>query len=133
MAQMANITVKKNDGTTDILYTGVVPSAGDGSPAVWKSQTVGTAAAHQPEARMSSRDAANGAKRAVRVTYQYPMIALNTTTGVTSVIDRLTFDGNWNVPKGMAQSDINEAASQLANLIVSTLFKDSVKAGYAPS
>lgn len=133
MPNMANITVKKNDGTTDITYTGVVPSAGDGSAAVWKSQTVGTAIAHQPEARMASRDGAKGARRQVRVTYQYPQIATNTTTGVTSVIDRLSFDGNWTVPKGMAQTDINEAASQIANLIASVLFKDSVKSGYAPS
>lgn len=133
MPNMANVTVKKNDGTTDITYTAVVPSAGDGSAAIWKSQTIGTANIHQPEARMSSREAGKGARRSVRVTYQYPQIATNTTTGVTSVVDKMIIDCNWVMPKDMSQSDINEAVSQFANLLASTLFKDSAKYGYSPT
>lgn len=133
MAQLANITVKKNDGTTDIVYTGLVPASGDGNPAVWKSQTVGSAQAHQPEFRMTSRDASNGSKRHVRSTFVYPQIATDTTTGVTTVIDRAMFSGDWTLPKSMASADVNEFASQLANLIASTLLKTAVKEGYAPN
>lgn len=133
MPAIANITVKKNDGTTDITYTGVSPSSGDGVPAIFKSQTVGTAQAHQPELRISSRDAMKGEKRNLRATYVYPQISTNSTTGVTSVVDKASADVNWNVPKGMAQADVNEFASQLANLIVSALVKQCVKDGYAPT
>lgn len=131
MPALANITVKKNDGTTDITYTGVSPSSGDGVPAVWKSQTVGVAMAHQPEFRLTSREASKGARRALRSTYQYPQIATNSTTNLTSVVDRAMADTNWVFPKGMAQSDINEFVSQYANLLVATLVKDCVKAGYS--
>jgi hypothetical protein len=55
MPSQANIVVKKNDGTTDITYTAVQPSSGDGVQAIWKSQTVGTAPVHQPELRCSTR------------------------------------------------------------------------------
>jgi len=133
MPQQANITVKKNDGTTDIVYTGVSPSSGDGVPAIWKSQTVGTAQAHQPEFRLSSRDASKGAKRALRGTYQYPQIATNSTTGLTSVIDRATADVNWTIPKGMATADVNEFASQLANLLKASIIIACVQAGYSAS
>lgn len=133
MPAIANITVKKNDGTTDIVYTGVSPSSGDGVPAIFKAQTVGTAQAHQPELRISSRDAMKGERRNLRCTYVYPQIATNSTTGVTSVVDKASADINWNIPKGMAQADVNEFASQLANLIVSTLVKQCVKDGYAPT
>lgn len=131
MPSLANITVKKNDGTTDIVYTGVQPSSGDGVPAVWKSQTVGTAPAHQPEFRLAGRETGKGAKRALRSTYVYPQIATNSTTSLTSVVDRASADTNWNFPKGMNQTDINEFVSQYANLLVATLVKDCVKAGYA--
>lgn len=131
MPSLANITVKKNDGTTDIVYTGVSPSSGDGVPAIWKSQTVGTAHAHQPELRLSARDALKGTKRALRGTFVYPQISTNSTTAITSVVDKASADINWSIPKGMAQTDVNEFASQLANLIVSTLVKQCVKDGYS--
>lgn len=133
MPSIANITIKMNDGTTNIVYAGVAPSSGDSSPAVWKATTVGSAPAHQPEFRLASREALKGAKRHLRSTYQYPQIATNTTTGLTSVVDRASADTNWVFPKGMSQSDINEFVSQYANLLVSTLVKDCVKAGYSAS
>lgn len=131
MPSAANITVKKNDGTTDIVYTTVEPSSGNATPATWKSQTVGTAPAHQPEFRLSSRDAKSGASRALRSTYVYPQVATDTTTSVTSVIDRASAATDWTFPKGMDQAVINEFVSQYANLLVSTLVKDCVKQGYS--
>lgn len=133
MPTMANITIKKNDGTTDIVYTAVTPSSGDNSPAVWKSQTVGNAPNHQPEFRLVGKEAAKGAKRFLRSTYQYPQIATNTTTSLTSVVDKASAFTDWTFPKGMAQADINEFVSQYANMLVSTLVKDCVKAGYSAS
>lgn len=133
MPSLANITVKKNDGTTDIVWTGISPSSGDGTQAIWRSQTVGTAPAHQPEIRLASREADGGKKRALRAYFLYPMIATDTTTGVTSVIHRELASVDWTIPKDMAQVDINEASSQFVNLLASTLFKDCVKAGFAPT
>lgn len=126
MPALANITVKKNDGTTDIVYTGVTP-AGGGDAAVWASQSVGTAQLHQPQLRLTAKPASDKAN--VRGTFKYPQIATNTTTGVTSVVG--TFDGDFNVrfPRGMATVDVDEAVSQLANLIASTLIKSCLKAG----
>lgn len=133
MPAIADITVKKNDGTTDIVYAQQSPSSGDNTPAVWKATTIGTAPAHQPEFRLLARDASKGAKRALRSTYMYPQIATNTTTSLTLVVDKASADTNWNFPKGMSQTDINEFVSQYANLLVSTLVKTCVKTGYSAS
>lgn len=133
MPSIANITIKKNDGTTDIVYTGLQPSSGDGTPACWKAQTVGSAPAHQPEFRLVAKDALKGKKRALRSTYKYPQIATNTTTGLTSVVDTNSADTNWVFSKDMTQTDINEFVTQYANLLVSTLVKDCVKQGYSAS
>lgn len=131
MPAIAAITVKKNDGTTDIVYTGVIPASGDGSAAVWKSQTVGTASAHQPELRLTSREAEKGSKRALRATYVYPEIATNSTTGITSVVGLAMGSADWLVPKSMKAADVNEIASQFANLLVAALIKQCVKDGYS--
>lgn len=133
MAEIADITVKKNDGTTDIVWTGVQPSSGDGTAAIWQSQTVGSAVAHRPELRLSARDADSGSARAMRATGKYPQIATNTTTGVTSVINVADIQVNWKMPKGMAATDVNEFVSQLANLFASAAFKNYVKSGYSAS
>lgn len=133
MPSLANITVKKNDGTTDIIYVGQSPSSGDGVPAVWKATAVGTAPAHQPELRLASREGSKGQKRNLRSTYQYPQIATNSTTGLTSVIDRASADTNWTFSKGMSQADINEFVTQYANLLVSALVKECVKTGFSAS
>jgi hypothetical protein len=130
---MANITVKKNDGTTDITYTAVVPSSGDTVQAVWKSQTVGTAPSHQPEFKLSSRDASGGTKRSLHSVLTYPQIATDSTTTLTTVVNRISVSSDWTIPKDMSQTDINEAVSQYANLLASTLIKDSAKGGYAPT
>jgi hypothetical protein len=75
MPSMADIIVKKNDGTTNITFTAMVASAGDKSQAIWRSTTVGTAAAHQPELRMTSRANGTGTARRVDLHFSYPSTA----------------------------------------------------------
>lgn len=132
MPQMANITVKKNDGVTDVVYTAVVPSAGDKSPAVWRNNTVGTAASHRPEFRTISRDNGTSSARRVDFSAVYPY----TVTGADGrivVADKFSLSGSALVPKGMPDTDIGEAVSQTLNLAASALIKQAVKDGYAPT
>lgn len=131
MPAISNITIKKDNGTTDVVFTGVQPSSGDGTPAVWKATSVGSAPAHQPELRLLSREASKGVKRALRSTFSYPQVATNSTTGLTTVVDRASADTNWVFSKNMTQTEINEFVTQYANLLVSTLVKDCVKSGYS--
>ena len=132
MPNMANITVKKNDGVTDVVYTALVPSAGDKTPAIWKNQTVGTAMGHRPELRMESKDSGTGTARRVDVTYTYPSLVVGT-DGKTNIAEKVVVTMSWLIPKGMADTDVNEAVSQCANLTAATLSKDSLKAGYSPT
>jgi len=132
MPALANITVKKNDNTTDIIYTGVVPCAGDKSPAIFRSNSVGSAAAFRPELRVQS--SYNGPKTARRVTGQftYPSTTVGS-DGKINVADRLIGDFSLVVPQGMLDADVNEAVAQFTNLLDSTLLNDTFKSGYAPT
>lgn len=130
MPQLADITVKKNDGTTDVTYTGVIPSAGDKSAAVWRNNAVATAAAHRPELQMTSQW--NGPRTARRVAskYTYPALAVGS-DGKINVADKAILEVNVLLPQSMPDSDINEFVSQGLNLAASTLYKNCAKVGYA--
>lgn len=132
MPQLANITIKKNDGTTDIVYTGVAASAGDGNPAVWRSNTVGAAVAFRPEFRVVTRN--NGSKTARRIEgeFSYPEVVTGT-DGVTRVTERANGSFSFLLPNGMQETNANEAASQFLNMCASALMKDTVKSGFAPT
>lgn len=133
MPQAADIVVKKNDTTTDVTYTSVVPSAGDKTPAVWRSNTVGTALAHKPELRVSSRSNGDATARRVDVWYGYPQLVTSGDTGVTSVENKALFTASAALPLNMTQSDLNEFVSQGMNLMASSLMKSMLKEGYAAS
>lgn len=134
MPTMANITVKKNDGTTDIIYTAQAGAGGDKIPAVWKAPVVtnGTAPAHAPEFKLMAQS--NAAKTARRLigTLSYPSISLDSATSIATVKSRAIIEINGVLPLDMPQAAIDEAVSQAANLFVANLTKDSMKQGFAP-
>jgi len=140
MPQMADIIVKKADGTTNITYSQQSPSSGDKTPAVWKSRTAGTAIAFQPELRVSAQGgsgpiapAQSGPVRRIKATYYYPQLVTNTTNSVTSVHRQEMASADFTVPADMAATDVAEAAQQFANLLASALVQACVKEGYAAS
>jgi len=131
MPALANITVKKNDGTTDITYTGVVPSSGDSVPAIWKSKTVGSAPAHQPEARLVARDSGDKKKRVMRLTFLYPSTQTDSTTGRTTVVNKGWGQLDVTLDNDMPTADSDEFVSQMTNLIKSSLIVSCLKDGYS--
>lgn len=133
MPSMANMTVKKADGTTDVVYTAKSPSAGDNTPAIWRNETVGTAASHRPELRLTFKEGADGKTRKGRATYVWPEIATNTTTGTTSVVHRSSAGVDFSLAKDMSSANINEFAYQFGNLFANALIKQCVADGFSAS
>lgn len=131
MPQMANITIKKADGTTDVVYSQATPSAGDKSPAVWKNQTVGSVLAARPTFTMVTMD--NGTKRARRgrTTFHWPKTRVDTAGNVT-VVGGASSESSHLIPQDMTATEIAEYVAQYANLLATTLIKASLVEGYAP-
>lgn len=133
MASMADITVKKNDGATNVVYVALNPSSGDTVPAAWRQEAMGLQA--DLRATMSIRSQWNGPRTARRIegTFQYPHVSTDTTTGLTTVVARVPISFTATVPVNIPDTVVAEAISQHANLLASTLIKDSCKLGYAPT
>lgn len=130
MPNMANITVKKADGTTDVVYTALTPSAGDKTPARWQNTASHAKAALRATVEMTSRF--NPAKTARHVTLlvKYPEVA--PVNGVDTVvgIGHMTIDGV--IPLQCSDPAIAELVAQAANVFKASLAQDSFKIGYAP-
>lgn len=135
MPSMASITVKKFDGTTDIVYDALSASGGDGSPAVWRQDT-GAAAALPVGLRssLSMWSKWNGPKTARQITARavMPYAVQDSTTTLYSAKDRVVCDFIITMPQGIPAANLQEAY-QICNLVAATLFKQAVAAGYAPT
>lgn len=129
MPSMASITVKKNDGTTDIVYDVLSPSAGDGTWAKWRQDTGNTAPfSCRPMLLHRVTESGKGIRR-VDLMYEYPYSYTDTTTSqvVLSPL-RVTFkNGVWTVPQGLPSATILEAASQFSNLCGHATIKGALK------
>lgn len=135
MPAMASITVKKFDGTTDIVYDALSASGGDGSPAVWRQDTgaaAGLPVGLRPILKLSSTW--NGPKTARQMKYNFvmPYAVQDSTTTKYSATDRIVADGIITLPQAIPAANINEVY-QLLNLLAATLVKQSVAAGYSPT
>lgn len=133
MPALANIVVKKYDGTTDVTFTAINPAGGDGLPALWRNASVGSAPSHHPTLECKSRY--NGPKTARRVDclFTYPQIATDTTTGLVSRVNVAVASASCAVPLGMTTTDLQEFASQFGNLLASSLIASTNRSGFAPT
>lgn len=131
MPQISDITVKKADEMTDVVYNAVVASAGDKSPAIFKAMAAGTTGASRPELRVSSSPNRARTTRVVECTYVYPTV--QTVGGVSTIPHRTLVDVRVTVPQGAPDVDTTEAVNQAINLLGSSLMRSVLSSGYAPT
>lgn len=129
MTQQASITVKKFDGTTDVVYTNFLPASG-GNPASWRAPTLGTAQAHQPELRIRSTQNKAGTVRRVEGILTYPEI-VTAADGSKSIANKAFVSFSSSMPQAMATVGLQEAVYQAMNLFASVHVKTQVLEGYA--
>lgn len=127
MTQATNITVKKADGTTDIVYSVVSPSAGDGSAAIFRPNSVGTSIATRPY--LAVTPTAKTGRRVIKTNFVYPLI--DPVSG--KVVDYITVKTESNASEAASDSDLSEAMAQSANLNASPLVVTTRKEGYGPN
>jgi len=132
MPNLGNITIKKADGTTDVLFTGVSPSAGDKSPAIFRSNSVGSSVLARPELRVTAQNNGTNTARRIKIDFTYPQVADNIVAGTRQVVGRANFSLTGIVPVAMDDEIVTEACTQVINLLASSLMRDVVLSGYAP-
>lgn len=133
MPAMANIVVKKADGTTDITWVSAAPSAGDSSPAVWRSNSVSTIMGHRPRFQMSIRDNATNDGRVFKCAMFYPHTQVEGGTNKVLLLGTTPIRFEGTLPAGVPLADLKEAIYQAGNLAVAALVRTALEEQYAPS
>lgn len=136
MANIASITIKKFDGTTDIVYDGIVGFGGPNDPALWRQDT--GAAAALPigmRATLTLGGKWNGPRTARQVpfTFAYPYATQNSTTTLYSADNKALFQGIATLPVAIPMNVLNEAGYQFGNLMAAALIKSSLASGFPPT
>lgn len=132
MTSMANITVKADNGTTDVVYTALTPAGGDGTEALWRANATGATASSHPIFAMKTRWNAKRNARRVEIRGSYPYAITDTTTTRVSTPNFVPFNATMALPTDVPDSVVNEAVSQFLNLMASVLVKSAIKEGTAP-
>lgn len=127
MTTLSNITVKKADGTTDVTYTALSPSAGYGNPAMFRSNSVGTSIASRPSLAVTPIEKVN--RSLVKVNFVMPIV--DPLSG--KVVDYCSVKAEANFPLSASDDTVKEAAHQGTNLIASALIKSTMQEGIGPN
>jgi len=133
MTAATNLTIKKNDGTTDIVWSLMAASGGDKSPAVWRSTTATGTAGQQPFMSMQSRDNGDKTARRTDMTFVYPSVYTDAASGLTKVRSKSIITVSAVLPLDTASADVLEQAAQFAHLLGTSLLIGSLQAGYSPT
>lgn len=128
--QIADISVKKADGTTNVVYTAITASAGDRSPALWRSNPSATLRGNRSTVQMETHSNGPGTARRAAVKYMAPVV--RTIEGQEVVVASIPMSLDAVLPNGLTDSEITEAVEQGMNLFASTLIRQSIALGYAP-
>lgn len=136
MPNLANITVKKSDGTTDVVYDGLAPSSGNGTDAVWRQDTGANPdmpVGHRAMLTLSATD--NGPKTARRLVgvSKRPYSTLNAASGKFEFKDQCVMRVEATIPGAIPATEINEFVHQSTNAFASALIKACLSAGYSAS
>lgn len=136
MAVQADLTVKKADAATNIVYSGLVGASGDGVPAVWRCDDVAAGWSVAPAAVrpvLTVLTKWNGPKtaRQLKFTFSYPSPFTDTTTGLTTMVDKLYAEGIITIPQAMPVAQIGEGNAQLFNLLDHASVLAMANSGYA--
>lgn len=130
MPDMANLTVKKADGTTDVVFTKMQPSAGDNQPAVWKNPLVGVVLAGRPAFTLVAKNNGSAGARRLTASFIFPKVRTDT-NGNTIVKGGASGDATFLIPQDMTSVEIAEFCNQFPNLLASPLVKECLTTGYA--
>lgn len=133
MSAISNITVKKDDGATDIIYVAKNPSSGDGVPSRWRADSAGTADSFKPELTISGHLNSGGTARWLNLKYVMPQVFTDSTTSLSAVNSKVTATLDMSFPVSTPDSVVNEAVSQLFNLINKTEIRTVFKEKFPPT
>jgi hypothetical protein len=129
MPLLADITVKKADGTTNVVFVAKQASSGDKNPATWSCDGASVYRSQRPSFSASAQF--NGPRTARRVNAKINWPFTRLVDAVPVIVQRGQLDASVLVPLDLTDTEINEFVHQSCNILASALFKAMASEGYA--
>lgn len=131
MAAIANITIKKADGTTDVVYTALTGAPGDGTPAKWRNEDVTLPIGQRASLTALAKPNGKADARQVQIRVRRPVVRM--VNSVPVLIGTIPFEVNATLGEQYTQAELDEAIAQALNLTAVAAIRDVFKTGYAPT
>lgn len=131
MAAIANITIKKADGTTDVVYTALTGAPGDGAPAKWRNEDVTLPIGQRATLTALAKPNGRADARQVQIRVRRPVVRV--VNSVPTLIGTIPFEINATLGEQYTQAEIDEAVAQSLNFAAVVAIRDVFKTGYAPT
>lgn len=131
MPQMANISAKDRENTV-VLFTGLVPSAGDGSAALWRAESIGASSLYRP--RLEIKTKSNGTKdaRRIEIDLNVPYVEVST-TGSSTVRANMPFKFVGTIPAMVPDQASANAIAYVQSILADSLIGEVMRTGFAPT
>jgi len=129
----STVTVKKADGTTDIVYTTITSASSDGSQWLLRAEAAGGPTGFRSTFSVSSKSNGLGTIRVVKFYGKMPHTYTDTNSGLVKTDGFADFSATFNVPASLPSSHLAELAAQFTELMATSYSKDAISTGYAPT
>jgi hypothetical protein len=130
MPTLQNITVKKYDNVTDVIYIAKAGATADGVPAIYQLEAGFPVPATRPTLKVTTRDNGKGTSRRFTANYRYP-IYYTDANGKLVISGSVPGEFSTVLPQDMDQTIPNEAHQQFVHLLAHALMKEMLAAGQA--
>lgn len=131
MPSAASITIKKNDGTTNVVYNLLAASGGDKSPAVWRCGSASGTGGQQPSMTMQSRNNGDNTARRMDMTFVFPSVYTDASSSLTQIRSKQIFNVTSVLPLDTGAADVLEGPAQFAHFLNDPLVISCLQSGYA--
>lgn len=129
----SNQTIKKADGTTDIVYEAYVPSSGDGSASVYREQPSNSTALASELATVKVTASPNGAGTARRVIVDFRRnVVSKDTSNVGTILGSTPGRFELLLPSQLPLGEHAESAEQFVNFLASAQVRAAIRTAMAP-
>ena len=125
-----DLTIKKSNGTTDIVWTQTASAVADGTPAVFTSKTAHSLPIGQPTFSMKTAYSSNRTARRARLAFEMPIVA--EVNGRTQRVGTIPFEFGGLLPTDQPSAVTDEAVDQFINLLASPSIRTALKVMLAP-
>jgi hypothetical protein len=129
MPALAALTVKKYDGTTDVVWAGVTPNGGDGSFSIHRSDAAHAAVPIGQRPRLLASNRTSQAGRVTQYDGVFPTLYTDTTTGLPLMKKGVTMKVIVTVDPSAPVATQQEGVYQLLNLVATALLKQNAYEG----